>query len=177
MKKVKERSKPDKRLAAVCGLFCPACTIYIATREDPERLKKLAEIAKLSIEDMRCYGCRSEKRIPYCESCKMVKCAAEKSIDFCGECKEYPCEDLKKFQAALPHRIELWQSLERIREVGYEQWFEEMLSHYSCLKCNTVNSAYDVRCRICGAEPSCTYVGLHRSEITMHPTKLKQSPF
>ncbi len=32
----------DKKLAAVCGLFCPACTIYIGTREDPDRLKASA---------------------------------------------------------------------------------------------------------------------------------------
>jgi hypothetical protein len=174
MIKAKESiDKPDKRLAAVCGLFCPACTIFIATREDPERLKKLAEITNLSIEDMKCYGCRAEKRIPYCEKCKMVKCVSEKGIYFCGECKEYPCEDLKKFQSALPHRIELWRDQERIKEVGYEKWFEEMIGHYSCRQCSTINSAYDITCRSCGAEPSCTYVGLHRQEIIRHPSTRK----
>lgn len=29
---------PEKRLAAVCGLFCPACGVFIGTREYPERL-------------------------------------------------------------------------------------------------------------------------------------------
>ena len=172
-KKAKKNYKPDKRLAAVCGLFCPACTIYIATTEDPKRLKKFAEIAHLSVEDMKCYGCRSEKRQPYCENCKMVACAAKKGIDFCVECDEYPCEELKKFQSAMPHRIELWESMERIREVGHEKWFEEMLSHYSCPRCNTINSAYDISCRTCGADPSCAYVRLHRQEITSHPTQLK----
>ena len=31
----------DKKLAAVCGLYCEACSWFIATTEDPERLKRL----------------------------------------------------------------------------------------------------------------------------------------
>ena len=112
-------NKPDKRLAAVCGLFCPACAVFIGTREEPERLKMLAEMMNFSVEEMKCYGCRSEKRIPYCGNCKMFKCAAEKGIDFCYECEEYPCEELKKFQTEFPHRIELWKAQERIKEVGF----------------------------------------------------------
>ncbi|MDY0095668.1 MAG: DUF3795 domain-containing protein, partial [Candidatus Vecturithrix sp.] len=53
---------PDKRLAAVCGLFCPACSLYIATQEDPQRLTRLAERFQLSEEEMHCDGCRAEKR-------------------------------------------------------------------------------------------------------------------
>jgi len=173
MKAKENLNKPDKRLSAVCGLFCPACAIFIATREDPERLKKLAGLSNLSVEDMKCYGCRAEKRLPYCEKCKMAKCAAEKGIDFCGECEEYPCEDLKKFQSQLPHRIELWESQGRIKDVGYEKWFEEMIGYYSCHHCNTINSAYDMACRSCGADPSCTYVGRHGKEIRAHPSTQK----
>ncbi len=32
----------DKKVAAVCGLYCEACSWFIATTEDPERLKRLA---------------------------------------------------------------------------------------------------------------------------------------
>ncbi len=159
-------SKADKKLAAVCGLFCPACTIFIGTREDHERLKVLAEHAHKPVEELRCDGCRSEKRCYYCrERCKMGKCASEKGVDFCGECNEYPCEDLRAFQAAMPHRIELWKSQERIKEVGYEKWYREMIEHYSCLKCGTINSAYDLKCRNCGGEPSCEYVSRHKQAI------------
>jgi hypothetical protein len=165
--------KPDKRLAAVCGLFCPACRVFIGTREDPERLKSIAERFNIPVEEARCEGCRTETRLPYCKTCRMVTCAAEKGIDFCGECKEYPCEELNKFQAALPHRIELWKNQERIREVGVEKWFEEMLDHYSCPHCQTLNSTYDLTCRKCGADPSCAYVKLHKEEILLQLSKLK----
>ncbi len=159
---------PDKRLAAVCGLFCPACSLYIATQEDPQRLTRLAEQFQLSEEEMRCDGCRAEKRGPYCQTCKMIVCAAEKGLDFCGECEEYPCEDLKTFQAAAPHRKELWNAQARIKEVGYVQWFQEMYAEYACPQCQTLNSAYDLVCRNCGHEPSCAYVNKHNASIMQH---------
>ena len=43
---------PDKRLAAVCGLFCPACSVFIGTKEDPERLKVVAERLQRSVEEL-----------------------------------------------------------------------------------------------------------------------------
>jgi len=157
--------KPDKITSAVCGLFCPSCSAFIGTKEDPERLKRLAVFQNQTIKEMQCEGCRSEKRATYCKTCKMVKCAAEKGIDFCGECEEYPCEELKTFQSLRPHRIELWQSQQKIKEQGYEKWYQEMIEHYSCPECHTINSAYDIACRKCGASPSCSYVSIHKEVI------------
>jgi len=167
-------NKADKKLAAVCGLFCPACHVFIGTKEDPERLKVMAGRLQRPLEEMQCNGCRSEKRCFYCESkCIMTKCAAAKGVDFCGECAEYPCKDLKAFQAEMPHRIELWKSQERIKEVGWEKWYSEMIEHYSCPACRTLNSAYDIACRKCGSTPGCAYVRLHKDEIMMHLAKRK----
>jgi len=159
----------NKRLAAVCGLFCPACTIFIGTRESPERLKLIAQRVQQPIEELQCDGCRSGKRCFYCrERCKMTQCASGRGIDFCGECPEYPCEDLKAFQAEMPHRAELWKSQERVMEVGYKKWFAEMLEHYSCPDCGTLNSAYDLKCRRCGKDPSCSYVAEHKQAIEQY---------
>jgi len=164
----------DKRLAAICGLFCPACTLFIGTKEDPERLKMIAMRLQLPVEELECHGCRSEKRGIFCRNhCKMTKCAVEKGINFCCECTEYPCVELKAFQAQMPHRNELWKSQERIKEVGYEKWYEEMIEHYSCPECHTINSAYDIACRKCGTTPSCNYVNLHKDEIIQGSGKLR----
>jgi hypothetical protein len=165
---------PDKRLAAVCGLFCPACNVFIGTREDPARLTVMAQRLQRTPQELQCNGCRSDKRCFYCESkCTMTTCAAAKRVDFCGECADYPCTDLKAFQSEMPHRIELWKSHARIREVGYEQWYTEMISHYSCNKCGALNSAYDIECRKCGSTPGCAYVELHKDEIMRHLAKWK----
>jgi hypothetical protein len=161
----------DKNLAAVCGLYCAACSWFISSNEDPERLARLAAQRNWSIKESTCRGCRSGKRLPYCEKCKMSACAAQRGLDFCSECEEYPCEDLTRFQSAMPHRIELWNNLDRIKSVGYEQWLQEVRENYACPQCDSLNSAYDIRCRKCGREPSCTYVAKHRHEIEEHLKK------
>jgi hypothetical protein len=158
----------DKNMAGVCGLYCEACSWFIAATENPARLKRLAAQQGWSEQDGRCYGCRSAKRLPYCGQCKMSACAAQRGIDFCSECEAYPCDDLRQFQAAMPHRIELWANLARIKSVGYQQWLEEMKGNYSCPRCKTLNSAYDLKCRKCGEEPSCHYVAKHRHVIEQY---------
>ena len=166
--------KADKKLAAICGLFCPACSVFIGSKEDPARLNVIAQRVQHPVEELRCNGCRSEKRCFYCKSkCIMAKCAAAKGVDFCGECAEYPCGDLRAFQAEMPHRIELWKAQDRIKEAGWEKWYAEMIEHYSCPTCRTLNSAYDISCRECGTTPSCAYVRLHKDEIMTHLSKWK----
>ncbi len=134
----------------------------------------MAQRIQRPLEEMQCNGCRSEKRCYYCEiKCTMSKCAAKKRIEFCVECSEYPCKDLKAFQAEMPHRIELWKAQERIKKAGWAKWYVEMIEYYSCKKCGTLNSAYDIACRKCGSTPSCEYVGLHKDEIIRHMAKVK----
>lgn len=155
----------DKKIAAVCGLYCEACSWLIATAEDPERLMRLAAQRNWSVEESKCYGCRSEKRLPYCEKCKLFSCAVKRGIDFCSECEEYPCQDLKQFQSERPHRIELYENLDRLKSIGYKKWLKEIRENYSCPRCQVINSTYDLKCRKCGAEPSCNYVAKHKQEI------------
>ncbi len=155
----------DKNSAAVCGLFCEACTLFIATQEDPERLKGLAARFQLTEDAVKCYGCRSAKRGPYCEKCKMSSCAAERGIDFCFDCEDYPCTDLKQFQAERPHRIELWEDLQQIKAKGYASGLKGVSLNYTCPQCQAINSAYDLKCRKCGHEPSCDYVARHKLAI------------
>ena len=164
-----------KILSAVCGLYCPSCSVYIGTHEDPARLQWLSQKSGRPVEDILCHGCRSEKRYYHCDECKFVACAAEKEIEFCGECPDYPCEELKTFQAERPHRRDLWQDQQRIVEVGCEQWFQEKAARYSCPECGTINSAYDLACRKCGAEPSCEYVKDHRPQIEAHLEKVRRA--
>jgi len=165
MTNVQNPIRAEKRLAAACGLFCPACTLFIGTAEDPARLAKLAARRNMPVENLQCEGCRAERRGFYCRQCKMIACTTEKGLDFCYECESYPCEELKEFQAQMPHRIELWDSLARIQEKGFEVWFEEKLNHYACPACGILNSAYDLACRRCGHEPGSEYVKRNRAEI------------
>lgn len=157
--------EPDKTFAAVCGLYCRSCRWFIGTTEDPQMLRRLAAERHYTEEEARCYGCRSAKRLVYCRDCKMSACAAERGIDFCSQCGEFPCAELKQFQAAMPHRSDLWANLERIRSAGYRQWLEEIRQDYLCPRCRCLNATYDLKCRKCGHEPSCSHVARHKEEI------------
>ncbi len=161
------QAEEDKKLAAVCGLYCEACSLYIATAEDPARLTAMAARFQMSEEEVKCYGCRSDKRGPYCRICKMFDCASQKGIDFCVKCEAYPCEALKEFQSAMPHRIELFKDLERIGAIGWGNWLKEIRENYTCHKCGTINSAYDIKCRKCVEEPGSDYAARHKEAIGM----------
>jgi hypothetical protein len=68
----------------------------------------------------------------------------------------------------MPHRIELWDNLERIKSVGYKQWLKEIRENYTCPRCQPLNSTYDLKCRKCGEDPSCSYVAKHKKEIEQY---------
>jgi len=159
-------------LAAVCGLFCEACSIYIASREDPERLALLAARFGQSEEETYCEGCRAGKRMAYCRSCTMFVCASERGLAFCSECVEYPCKDLLAFGAERPHRADIEKDLEQIGQIGAEAWMDEMRRRYTCPECGTINSAYDLKCRRCGHEPGNAFVDEHREAIVERLSQL-----
>jgi len=154
-------SIPDKKMAAVCGLYCPSCSLYIATREDPARLEALSRKLGHSPEEMICHGCGSDRRGIHCRDCRFLSCTAEKGIDFCEDCPEFPCEELKVFQTRAPHRAELWESFRQRKVLGWEAWSERMEKDYACPGCGTLNSAYDPVCRKCGGIPASGYGSRH----------------
>ncbi len=95
----------------------------------------------------------------------MKNCSKQKSISFCSECEEYPCEQIKEFKEQMPHRIELFDSLKYLKENGLEEWVNKMKSNYTCPVCGSMNSAYDIKCRKCGAYPGSEYAERHEEEI------------
>jgi hypothetical protein len=152
-------------MAAVCGLFCPACTIYIASHEDPQRRARLARGFGVSEEKVYCEGCRSQRRLGYCSDCFMFACAHERGFTTCGECPQCPCPPLETFVAERPHRAEIYRDLASIVEIGTEAWTAEAAARNTCPDCGTLNSIYDLHCWKCGRDPSTPYVAEHREEI------------
>lgn len=151
--------------AAICGLFCESCSLYIGTTQDPQRLEFLASKYNKPIEEMKCTGCRTENLSFYCKTCEMKTCIKEKNLTFCSECDEYPCQILIEFQKQLPHRLELFESLDYIRDNGVDKWVENMRANYSCVECGTINSPYEFNCRSCGHTPSSEFVKRNREQI------------
>jgi len=160
-----DNSKKAPVTAAVCGLCCDACSLYIGSHEEPRRLEMFAARMGWTLENSHCDGCRSERRTPYCQACELYKCAERRGVAFCSECQDYPCADLRAFQEERPHRIELFENLARIGEIGAEAWLAEIKRHYTCPVCGALNSAYDLKCRKCAHEPGSAYVAAHREAI------------
>jgi len=159
-------NKEQPVLAAVCGLYCGGCAVYIATENnDVEKLQHFAEMFGTDVEDVKCEGCRSGRVTGFCRNCEMVKCAKSKGVNSCGECTEVPCELFATFQVSKPHRKDIYKDFARIAEVGAHEWVLEMRKRYSCPSCGYPNSAYDLKCRRCGHEPSNAYVAEHMDEI------------
>lgn len=159
--------------AAVCGLSCDVCAVYIATREDPNRLQRIATAKGLSLSETSCDGCRSENRYGPCATCFMTRCATERGVAFCGDCPENPCNELRQFQAAMPHRAELWESQALLRKKGLAAWSDEIRQDHACPSCGTINSAYDLSCRACRHTPSCPFVERHEEKIRTHMARQK----
>jgi hypothetical protein len=160
------RNKPDYNLVSACGLYCGSCGIYLATHEnDTEKLLQYALVLNQSFDETQCDGCGAERKSAHCKTiCTFINCTSEKGIEFCGECPEFPCKVLTDFQLKMPHRVEIMESQKLLKEIGWEQWLIEMIEKYSCPRCNTVNTAYDLCCRECGHIPGSIF-GLRHIEL------------
>jgi hypothetical protein len=87
--------------ASPCGLYCGVCAIYIAHRDNNEKLKQglvnlyrgkvpgkgaLPNCENLSIEDIKCGGCLSDEPFMHCQQCEIRNCTKEKGYTGCHEC-------------------------------------------------------------------------------------------
>ena len=172
MKERRESEAPET-LAAFCGLYCGACSVYIASTEDPVRLARLSARLGTSPEELRCLGCRSEVLGVHCRNCAFKACAKGRGLESCSTCEALPCEELKAFQRERPHRLELWEDLAALRESGAAEWLRAVRDRYVCPDCGMVNSAYDLSCRHCGTSPSCDFVKRHRKAIENYFSKMR----
>lgn len=87
---------------AYCCLECPKCELFIATRDNNEKLK--AEVAQkwgmnknkdFKLENFRCFGCKSENPGYFCTDCTVKKCAIEKNLPTCAHCDNLSSCDQK----------------------------------------------------------------------------------
>ena len=151
-----------------CGVFCKSCPLYIGTTEEPQRLEFLSGRMGYSVEELKCKGCRSDENSYYCSECSLKKCNLEKGYEMCSKCPDFPCAELEEFQKQMPHRAELWESLDILKEEGYEKWAEKLTKDFSCVSCGIMNSAYDVSCRSCSFMPGSPFYERHQEIIKKH---------
>jgi hypothetical protein len=140
---------PD--FASPCGLYCGVCAIYIAHRDNNEKLKQglvnlykgkvpgkgaLPNCEDLSTEDIKCGGCLSDEPFMHCLQCEIRNCTKEKGYTGCHECNEFPC-----IMRAVPYR----------REVGTEKWMQDEEARYVCPECSNKVFRGVIKCNKCKA--------------------------
>ncbi|MBN1614518.1 MAG: DUF3795 domain-containing protein [Deltaproteobacteria bacterium] len=162
----------EKHLAAVCGLYCGACTIYRArkdgNREGIERIAQaMSSFIDVTPEELDCDGCLAGGRLtPYCRQCSMRLCAERKhGVTRCSDCPDFPCSLVTDFNNdGMRHHAEVLDNLRKIAEVGVEAWLEGERKRWLCPHCGSPSDWYARTCFHCGKDQPRRLPSLPRDE-------------
>lgn len=103
-----EQTENKNEQVAYCGLYCAQCRKF-----------------KMG----KCSGCRKNDKNSWC---KIRSCCIENNYDTCADCKKMALKDCRKFNNlfskifALVFNSDRCACIERIKEVGQEQFAQEM---------------------------------------------------
>jgi len=123
-------------LLAPCGLYCGVCGVYMASRDNNQKLKeKLANAYGVTPEQVECKGCLSDTKFVYCEACSIRSCTQEKKYAGCHECDDFPCKLIDDFPVPVGKKVIL-RSVPDRRSLGTEKWVDEEKKRYCCPQCN-----------------------------------------
>lgn len=153
-------------LVSPCGLYCGVCAIYIAHRDNNLKFKerllslykgevpgkgRLPNSESLTLEDIKCGGCKSDEQFMHCRQCEIRKCSAGKGYVGCHQCDEFPCRYIEDFPMTVGKKVIL-RAIPYWREVGTERWIEDEEARYVCPECGNRLFRGVVRCNRCKAE-------------------------
>jgi Protein of unknown function (DUF3795) len=164
MKGWNEDEFKNRKLMAPCGLYCGVCAVYIATRDENEKLKGvMGNIYGSKPEDTECLGCMQpdppEKLYGPCQSCEIRDCIKSKNIYSCSKCDDWPCELTENFPISTGNRvikrtIPIWR--EKVAQNGDEQgsvdWARSECERYHCPECGEPLFRGAQRCRSCKSD-------------------------
>lgn len=152
----------NKDLMAPCGLYCGTCGVYIATRDNNEKLKQvLGRLYGTPPEETECRGCMQSdppKRLYcYCQTCSIRSCVKGKGYYSCHQCDAWPCHLIETFGLATGRRvmeraIPLWRAAVAAHgdDAGSIEWARSECARYHCSSCGAPLFRGAQRCRDCG---------------------------
>ncbi len=140
----------DYRYDAYCGLYCGSCEMLMGTKKN--ELENIAKLKNVSLDGVKCHGCKTDVLYEHCRNCQLKKCAQDKNIEFCIDCNEYPCQNLENFRnnPQYPYHIEVYESMEEIKQKGCKIWLENQKKRWSCQSCSQEYMWYTLKCEKCG---------------------------
>ena len=154
----------NRDLMAPCGLYCGACGIYIAHRDNNAKFRAiLAQLYGSQPEQTRCRGCMQpdppECLYGFCQSCPIRDCVRRRGYRSCHPCPEWPCEHIEHFPIAvgrsvMQRAIPRWREL--VAQLGDEEgsvaWARGECERYHCPQCGGPLFRAATRCRACGRD-------------------------
>ena len=153
-------------LASPCGLYCGDCAIYIAHRDNNQKLKEglvrlyqgrtagkgtLPNSEKLTTDDIQCNGCLSSVKFMHCQQCEIRGCAQEKGYAGCHECDEFPCQHIENFPMNIGKKVIL-RAVPYRRNVGTDKWIQDEDARYICPECGNKVFRGVIKCNKCNAK-------------------------
>lgn len=159
-----------KHLAAVCGLYCGACSLYRARRDNnrerlEEIVKNMTERRQVKPEDIDCDGCLSGGHLmPYCRNCKIRLCAISiPGVTWCSDCPNFPCSIIASFNNdGVRHHAEVFKNIRRQQKVGVDEWLQEEYEQWRCQFCGVSLDWYAQTCHRCGTSQPFTIPSMLR---------------
>jgi hypothetical protein len=156
-----EDGKGKEHLVAACGTYCGACPAYINKHSEDEKrfssgsTKALKGIPPSNwMDGLLCDGCLSGGMLAaHCQNCAIRLCALNKQENSrCTDCEELPCYRITNLinMGDYLHRKEYLPNLEKIREMGVQEWVKYEEQRWLCRRCGLPMSWYDAECAGCG---------------------------
>jgi len=136
-------------LLAPCGLYCGLCGVYVAGRDNNQKLKeKLAGAYGVAPEQVDCEGCLSDKKFVYCQVCNIRTCVMGKKYEGCHQCNEFPCKFIEDFPVP-EGKKNILRSIPARRALGTEKWVEGEENRFKCSHCGFQMFRGPRRCASC----------------------------
>ena len=149
--------KSEPKFLAYCGLYCGVCGVYYATRDNNDKFlerllimyqEKIPGLEGISIEDLKCEGCLSDRVSLFCRTCGIKACNQEKEFSGCHECHDFPCDLIDKFPMPVGKKVIL-RAIPYRREHGAEKWAYDEQARYVCPECGHTVFRGAKRCNNC----------------------------
>ena len=151
----------NKNLMAPCGLYCGACGVYLATRDNNDKFKAImGNLYGTKPEETECLGCMqaepAKKMYGYCSTCPIRDCVKSKGFYSCHQCSDWPCEKIENFgfetgKRVMKSTIPIWR--DKVAQLGDEEgsaeWARSVCERYHCPSCGKALFRGAQRCRAC----------------------------
>ena len=148
----------EEHLAAVCGLYCGACSLYRASHDHnlprlEEILQNMSSRRKTSRDDLYCAGCLSQGQLTsHCLNCAIRLCPSGKpGVARCADCPDFPCSRITDFNNdSVRHHAEVLDNIRRMQKIGVKEWLNEQEEKWRCSLCGVSVEWYAQHCFRCG---------------------------